>query len=44
MAVVGGPGLIDLGAHMVTALAVGEGVWVGVQGRYPFIDVGYWNG
>lgn len=41
---IGGPGLIDIAGHITTALVTGEGVYIGVQARYPFVDVGYWAG
>lgn len=44
MAAIGGPGLIDIAGHITTALVTGEGVYIGVQARYPFVDVGYWAG
>lgn len=44
MALIGGPGLIDIAGHITTALITGEGVYIGPQFRYPFVDVGYWSG
>lgn len=44
MAVVGGPGLIDIAGHVATALITNEGIYIGTQWRYPFVDVGYWSG
>lgn len=44
MAVVGGPTLVDIGLHITSALIYQEGVYIGLQARWPLVDVGYWPG